>query len=168
MRSERRYELLEKSRHERHRTVRRALRDTTQLPGMPSRRVLIGLLVAGVGLTLLVTLNQPVAKPLGLAKSCTTPAVALSSVTTGAGSSVRYAVTGPAAGTYIITVDAKTARVQGDGAVVTPTGAVAVAVHQGLKGCLAGGTVPSTVSTDAQEVELFRDGRQVAAKKLPN
>jgi len=134
---------------------------------MPSRRVLIALLVGGVGLSLLVALNRPATKGPALAKSCNTPAVALESVTTGGGSSLRYAITGPSTGTYILTVDAKTARVQGDGAAVTPARAIAVAVRGDLKGCTADGTLP-TLPAGAREVELFRDGHRVASARLPS
>ncbi len=145
--------------------MRRAVRDVPKLPGMPSRRVLLILLLAGVGFTLVVALNRDKPDGPALATSCTTPAVAVKNVATSGGSDFRYAITGPDAGVYVVAVDAKSARVKGDGVNVTPTGAVAVAISKGLPKCRDAGTLP-TLSDGRHEVQLFHDGLVVATTTL--
>lgn len=166
-RGQQRYELLEKARRERRSKVRQTLREGARLPGLPSRRVLIGLLATAVAFTLLVALHRPSVPGTALTTSCTTPAIALAAAPTGGGTNVRYAITGPPAGTYVVAVDAFTARVQGDGAVVTPARAVAVTVRRGLHGCAADGTLPALASGPHQVV-LFRDGALVARAAAPS
>jgi hypothetical protein len=145
--------------------VRQAIRDSARMPGIASRRALIALVVAGVGLALLIALHRPAAKGPPLAKSCTTPAIALGSVATSSGTGVSYAITGPSPGTYVVTADASSVRVRGDGADVTPAGAIAITIHQGLPGCAANGTLP-TLPAGPHDVELFRNGRVVAHARL--
>jgi hypothetical protein len=114
---------------------------------------------------LLATLHNKSSNGPSLTRSCTTPAIALGSTTTGTGRNIGYTITGPATGTYVITVDADTATAHGRTADVTPSGAIAVAIHQGLDSCAAGGTLPDLASGPHQ-VELFRDGAIVAKAAL--
>lgn len=100
-----------------------------------------------------------------IAKSCTTPAVALSSSSTGSGRGIDYAITGPTAGQYVITVDATSVSVRGENVSVSPRGAIAIAVHQGLPKCGASGTLP-TLPDGPHQVELFRDGTLAAKAEL--
>lgn len=113
---------------------------------------------------LVLALDSPASKGPPLATSCESPAIALGKPA--AGGTVPYSITGPATGAYVVAVDAVTARVQGNGAVVTPKQAVAVAIHRGLHGCAAHGTAPPP-PPGSQEMELFRDGVRVAQQKLP-
>ncbi|HEX4428237.1 MAG TPA: hypothetical protein VHZ96_03095 [Frankiaceae bacterium] len=154
--------MLEQSRTERHRTVRHAIRDTTRFNGIPSRKVITVLVAFGALFTLLFALHSSTTTGPPLAKSCTTPAIALSATSTGDGTGIDYSITGPTSGTYVIAVDAATVAVKGSAADVTPRNAVAVSIHQGLSSCAAHGTLPDLTS-GAHEVELFRDGT-VAAK----
>jgi hypothetical protein len=145
--------------------VRQAIRVGAKMPSGPTHRVLIALLVLGVGLTLLVALHRPAAKGPAVATSCTIPAIVLGPVGTGSRDSISYAITGPSTGTYVVAVDASSVRVRGDGADVTPAGAIAITIHQGLSGCAANGTLP-TLQAGAHDLELFRDGRVVAHARL--
>ncbi len=127
---------------------------------------MIATLVAfGALLTLLLALHTSTATGPPLAKSCTTPAIALSANSTGDGTGIDYSITGPKSGLYVITVDAATVAVHGSAADVTPGNAVAVAIHAGLAGCTAHGTLPALTS-GSHEVELFRDGIVVARAAL--
>ncbi len=157
--------MLEQARQERHRTVRHAIRDTTSFKGIPSRRVIGTLLTLAALVVLLVALHNNTTSGPALPTSCTTPAVALSSTTTGDGTGIEYTVTGPKAGTYVIAVDAATVSVKGSTADVTPSSAIAVSIHNGLSSCTAHGTLPDLTS-GAHEVELFRDGSVVAKSAL--
>ena len=100
-----------------------------------------------------------------LAKSCTTPAVALSSSSTGSGRGIDYAITGPASGEYVITVDATSVTVQGDKVTVSPQAGFAVAARRGLPKCGASGTLPK-LSAGPHQVQLFRDGALAAKATL--
>jgi hypothetical protein len=115
-------------------------------------------------LAVVLTLHSGRSGPT-LATSCTTPGIALSSVTTGGGNAISYAITGPAEGTYVVAVDATTVTVQGDGVIATPKGAFGASIHQGLKGCAANGTLP-TLATGPHTVLLFRDGQEVSRASL--
>jgi hypothetical protein len=145
--------------------VRHALRDTTRFNGIPSRRVIAALVALGALLTLLLALHTSKTTGPALAKSCTTPAIALSSSSTGDGTGIEYSITGPKTGTYVIAVDAATVTVKGSAADVTPGKAVAVAIHKGLGSCAAHGTLPDLTS-GTHEVELFREGAVVARRTL--
>ena len=157
--------MLEQARQERHRTVRHAIRDTTRFNGIPSRRVIGVLVTLGALLVLLVALHNNTTSGPALPTSCTTPAVALSSTTTGDGTGIEYTVTGPKLGTYVIAVDAATVTVKGSAADVTPKSAVAVSIHRGLGSCTAHGTLPD-LSSGTHDVQLFRDGTVVAKAPL--
>jgi hypothetical protein len=100
-----------------------------------------------------------------LTTSCTTPAIALSSTSTGGGNGISYSITGPASGTYVVAVDAAAVTVQGDGVVATPKGAFGASIHQGLNGCRATGTLP-TLAIGPHSVVLFRDGQETARAAL--
>jgi len=65
----------------------------------------------------------------------------------------------------VIAVDATSVILHGDGATVTPSGAVAVAVDKGLSGCKDAGTLP-TLTSGTHEVQLFRDGKVAATARL--
>jgi hypothetical protein len=116
-------------------------------------------------LILVIALHTTPSKGPPLATSCTTPAIALGSATTGSGRGIGYAITGPKVGTYLITVDASAATVHGDSATVTPHGAIAIALHDGLKTCAAHGILPA-LGSGAHQVQLFRDGTIVAKADL--
>ncbi len=145
--------------------MRHAIRDTTRFNGIPSRRVIAALVAFGALLTLLLALHTSTVTGPPLAKSCTTPAIALSSGSTGDGTGIDYSITGPKSGRYVIAVDAATVAVRGSTADVTPGNAVAVAIHAGLGSCTAHGTLPDLTS-GSHEVELFRDGVVVARAAL--
>jgi hypothetical protein len=83
-----------------------------------------------------------------LARSCTTPAIALTASTTGAGHDIGWAITGPDAGTYVVRVDSRT-----------------IATVAGLHDCRADGTLPP-LATGSHRVQLLRDGQPVAAADL--
>jgi hypothetical protein len=157
--------MLERSRRERHRNVRESIRDTTRFNGVPTRKVVAVLLTMGALLALLVALNKNTAHGPPLATNCRTPAIALSSTTTGDGTDITYSITGPRTGTYLVAVDAATATVRGAGADVTPAKAIAVAIHRGLGSCKGHGTLPS-LAAGSHQVELFRDGTVVAKAQL--
>jgi hypothetical protein len=99
-----------------------------------------------------------------LATSCTTPAAAVGDVN--GSSDLRYSITGPASGTYIVAIDAVAAKVVGDGVDLTPKSATAVAIKKGLKDCKGDGALPSDVGTGHQLV-ILRDGKLVARAKIP-
>ncbi len=157
--------MLEQARQERHRTVRHAIRDTTRFNGIPSRRVIGTLVTLGALVVLLFALHNNTTSGPALPTSCTTPAVALSSTSTGDGSGIEYTITGPKTGTYVVAVDAATVTIKGSAADVTPGRAVAVSIHSGLGSCAAHGTLPDLTS-GAHEVELFRNGAVVAEAAL--
>jgi hypothetical protein len=121
--------------------------------------------VLGALLTLLLALHKSTTTGPSLTKSCTTPAIALSSSSTGDGTGIEYSITGPKTGTYVIAVDAATVAVHASTADVTPGNAVAVAIHNGLGSCTAHGTLPDLTS-GTHDVELFRDGSVVAKAAL--
>jgi hypothetical protein len=121
--------------------------------------------VLGGLFALLVALHKSSTSGPPLTTSCTTPAIALNSATTGDGTSLAYSITGPKTGTYVIAVDATTVTIKGSAAEVTPSGGAAVAIHQGLGSCTAHGNLPDLPS-GAHEVELFRDGSVVAKAAL--
>jgi hypothetical protein len=133
--------------------------------GLPSRRTLLVVLailvVAGVVFALRGSSNDD-SPPL--ATSCTTPAAVVGSVN--GSSSLRYSITGPAEGTYVVTIDAATARVHGDGVDVTPASATAVAIKENLKDCKGNGALPSAEG-GSHELVVFRDGKVVARAKIP-
>ena len=58
LRAEQRYQMLERSRRERHRNVRESIRDTTRFDGIPTRKVIAVLVTLGALLALLVALNK--------------------------------------------------------------------------------------------------------------
>ncbi len=163
-RARRRYELLEQARKERRGHVRDVMRESTRLPGRPSRRALIILTVVVAAVIAIVSLRHEPSRAPELLRSCTTPAIAVSEPA-GGGPVGQFAITGPAAGTYVVAVDAKTVTVHGDSADATPAGAVAVAIRRGLSGCASSGPLPD-VSPGAHEVQLFRDGDLVAQTRL--
>ena len=99
-----------------------------------------------------------------LATSCTTPAVAVGDVN--GSRDLRYSITGPAEGTYVVTIDAATARVHGDSVDLTPSGATAVAIKKGLTGCTGNGALPSDVGS-GHELVIFRDGKLAARAQIP-
>jgi hypothetical protein len=99
-----------------------------------------------------------------LATSCTTPAVAVGSVNNS--NNLRYSITGPAAATYVVTIDAATARIKGDGVDLTPPSATAVAIKENLKNCKGNGALPSAEGS-GHELVIFRDGKVVARAKIP-
>lgn len=125
------------------------------------------LLVCAAVLGVALTLRHSGRSGPALTTSCTTPAIALSSTSTGGGNGVSYSITGPSNGTYVVAVDAATVTVRGDGVVATPKGAFGASIHQGLKGCAASGTLP-TLATGPHTVLLFRDGQEVARAALTN
>jgi hypothetical protein len=157
--------MLERSRRDRHRNVRESIRDTARFNGIPSRKVITVLVTMGALLALLVALNRNTAHGPPLATNCQTPAIALSSTSTGDGTDIAYSITGPQTGTYVVAVDAATVSVRGAGADVTPAAAIAVSIHRGLGSCKAHGTLPS-VAEGSHQVELFRDGTVVAKAQL--
>jgi hypothetical protein len=83
-----------------------------------------------------------------LTRSCVTPAIALSTSSTGAGRGIGWAVTGPDAGTYVITVGSRT-----------------IASLPRLPGCRADGTLPP-LTRGEHRVELLRNGQRVAVAQL--
>ena len=157
--------MLEQARQERHRNVRHALRDTTRFSAIPTRRVIATLVVVGALLVVVLALHTPTTRGPALAKSCTRPAIALSASSTGDGTGIQYAITGPRTGTYVVAVDATTATVKGSSADVTPKNGFAVAIHDGLSSCTAHNTLPALTS-GSHDVELFRDGTVVAKATL--
>jgi hypothetical protein len=118
-----------------------------------------------VAVILVVALRHDSPAGPAIAKSCTTPAVALSSSSTGNGRGIDYAITGPATGLYVVTVDATSVSTQGDNVTVGPRGAIAIAEHRGLPKCGASGTLP-TLAEGPHQVELFRDGTLAAKVAL--
>jgi hypothetical protein len=128
-------------------------------PRRPSGKALIALAAVIVGFVVLLAVTRPSLKGPPLATSCRTPAIALGKPAPNG--SVPYSITGPAAGTYVVAVDAETVHVQGDSAVVTPAAAHAVAIRRGLSRCAAHGTAPR-LPAGGHAVELFRDGVRVA------
>jgi hypothetical protein len=191
-RSQQQYELLEQARRERHSNVRRAISDAARLRpgsrasgeprasessrvggephdpgrprGLPSRRTLIVLLIVIVAAGFIISRGGTSSSSPALATSCTTPAVAAGDVN--GSNSLRYSITGPAAGTYVIAIDAATATVHGDGVDLTPKSSTAVAIKKGLKDCKGDGALPSTEGAGHQLV-IFRDGKNVARTQLP-
>ncbi len=117
-----------------------------------------------VVVVLVLALHQSSSGP-PLATNCTTPAIALSSSSTGTGQGIDYAITGPQTGTYVIAVDANSAAVHGRDVTVTPHGAFAVAIHAGLGSCKAHGTLPA-LAAGSHQVVLFRDGVLAAKAAL--
>jgi hypothetical protein len=132
--------------------------------GLPSRRTLIVLLIIVVVGGFAFTRGGTSASSPPLATSCITPAVAVGTVNDS--NSPRYSITGPADGTYVITIDAATAKVHGDGVDLTPAGATAVAIKKGLKDCKGDGALPSAEGS-GHELVIFRDGILVARTKIP-
>jgi hypothetical protein len=186
-RAQRQYELLEQARRERHSRMRSAIGDATRLRrpdptrdsesaeqetalagprGLPSRRTMLVLLlivvIAGVIFALIGGGDDNNSPPL--ATSCTTPAVAIGAQHNS--DNLRYSITGPAAGTYVVAIDAATARVRGDGVDLTPAGATAIAIKQNLKDCKGNGALPSA-GVAGHELAIFRDGKIVARAKIP-
>jgi hypothetical protein len=133
--------------------------------GLPSRRTLLVLLATVVVASLVFALrgSSDNGSP-PLATSCTTPAAVVGAVN--GSSSLRYSITGPAEGTYVVAIDAATARVHGDGVDLTPASATAVAIKKNLKDCKANGALPSAEG-GAHELVIFRDGKVVARAKIP-
>jgi hypothetical protein len=123
------------------------------------------LLACIVVLAVALTLHHSSRSGPGLATSCTTPAIALSSAATNGGNGISYSITGPQTGTYVVAVDAATVSVKGDGVIATPKGAFGASIRQGLKGCSASGTLP-TLAAGPHAVVLFRDGQEVARASL--
>jgi hypothetical protein len=133
--------------------------------GLPSRRTLLVLLAIAVVAGLVVALRgSSEAGSPPLATSCTTPGAVVGLVN--GSSSLRYSVTGPAEGTYVVTIDAATARVHGDGVDLTPASATAVAIRKNLKDCKGNGALPSSEG-GGHELVVFRDGNVVARAKVP-
>jgi hypothetical protein len=153
------------SSQERRRRVRDSVRDTTRLTGVHSRRTVISLVVIVVVLVIALVLHGSSSGP-SLATSCATPAVALSSSSTGTGRGIEYAITGPKTGTYVVAVDVTSVSVHGDNVGVTsPRRGFAVALYHGLPGCTARATLPG-LSAGSHQVELFHDGVVVAKTAL--
>jgi hypothetical protein len=132
--------------------------------GLPSRRTLIVLLIIVVVAGFAFSRGGTSASSPPLATSCITPAVAVGNVN--GSNSPRYSVTGPADGTYVVTIDAATAKLHGDGVDLTPAGATAVAIKKGLKDCKGDGALPSAEGS-GHELVIFRDGSPVARTKIP-
>jgi len=110
--------------------------------------VLIGL---GVALVVAVVLVVWVAsggdtKPL-IARNCATPGIAVGRASTGDGRGIAWAITGPQAGTYTVTVDGRT--------IATPR----------VDNCTASGTLPP-LGPGGHRVELRDAGRSVASVSL--
>jgi hypothetical protein len=116
-----------------------------------------------VGFIVLLAVTRPAVKGPTLATNCRTPAMAVGKPARNG--SLPYSITGPAAGTYVVAVDAETVRVEGDSAVATPAAARAVAIHRGLSRCAAHGIAPA-LPPGGHAVELFRDGVRVAEVHL--
>lgn len=177
--------MLEQARRERHSKARRAIGEATRLRrpesehdhesaggtetvpglasprGLPSRRtllVLLAILAIAVVVVALVGGGSDENSP-PLATNCATPAVVVATV--GNSSALRYSITGPAEGTYVITIDAATAKVHGDAVELTPASATAVAIKQNLKDCKGDGALPSNEGP-GHKLVIFRDGKVVA------
>jgi hypothetical protein len=176
--------MLEQSRRERHGNVRDAIRGAVskqpakdsapsetveQVEGSSTRRafasrrslIVILVVVVVIGGVVLHFGHHGSSSP-ALAANCTTPAAAVGDEN----SSLRYSITGPAQGTYVVTIDAATAVVNGNGVDLTPTSATAIAIKNGLKGCQGDGALPSGEGPGHQLV-IFRDGRLVARATIP-
>ena len=157
------------ARRERHSNARRAIGEAARLGrsgnsrGLPSRRTLIVLLIVIVVGGIVLSLDGTSSNSPRLATSCITPAAAVADVN--GSSDPRYSITGPASGTYLVTIDAVTAKVVGDGVDLTPKNATAVAIKKGLEGCKGDGALPSDVGPGHQLV-IFRDGKPVARAKI--
>jgi hypothetical protein len=122
--------------------------------------------VAGIVLVLIISLTkQDAGKGPTLTTSCTTPAIALSTGSTGNGTNLEYAITGPASGTYVLAVDATSVLVEGKGITTSPQGSFGVSLRQGLKGCAAHSHLPN-LPDGPHVLTLFRDGHAVALARL--
>jgi hypothetical protein len=132
--------------------------------GLPSRRTIIVLLILVVAAGFIFSRGGTSRSSPALATSCSTPSVAVGDVN--GSNALRYSITGPAAGTYVVTIDAATAVVRGDSVDLTPKGATAVAIKKGLKDCKGDGALPSAEGAGHQLV-IFLDGKSVARAKLP-
>jgi hypothetical protein len=128
--------------------VREAIRDASRLPQLPSGRVLIGLgVVLVVAVVLIVwAASGSDTKPL-IARNCSSPGIAVGRPTTGDGRDIAWAITGPQAGAYTVTVDGRT--------IATPK----------VRNCTASGTLPP-LPPGTHRVELRDGGRTVASVGL--
>ncbi len=123
--------------------------------------LVMGIVLGGV----LIAVPRPDTNAPALTTSCTNPAAAVKALGDN-NDTVTYAVTGPADGTYVVTIDAKTAVARGSGADVTPSGAIAVSVRKGLKSCKTTGTLPP-LPNGPHELVVFRDATVVARAGIP-
>jgi hypothetical protein len=144
--------------------MRRAIADAASFRGLPSKRTLIVLVVIGVVAGFVFSRGGTSSSSPPLATSCVTPAARVGDVN--GSSALRYSITGPAAGTYVVTLDAATVRVHGDSVDLTPGGATAVAIKKGLKDCKGDGALPSGEG-GGHDLVLFRDGKLIARAKIP-